>query len=87
MTWRVLRSRAVAQAEVLLEVLEVGATDIPQLHVFEVQQKRNPGVTEIAELPGRGHALTIDDGWRDVADTALRFIQRFRLGGGTLGAS
>jgi non-heme chloroperoxidase len=41
------------------------------------QQKRNAGVTEIVEIPGRGHALTIDDGWRDVADTALRFIQRF----------
>ncbi|SRR6266508_6512806 len=41
------------------------------------QQKRNAGVTEIVEIPGRGHALTIDDGWRDVADTALAFIRRF----------
>lgn len=41
------------------------------------QQKRNAAVTEIVEIPGRGHALTIDDGWRDVADTALRFVQRF----------
>jgi non-heme chloroperoxidase len=41
------------------------------------QQKRNPGVTEIVEMPGRGHALTIDDGWREVADTALAFIRRF----------
>jgi non-heme chloroperoxidase len=41
------------------------------------RQKRNDGVTEIVEMPGRGHALTIDSGWRDVADTALRFIQRF----------
>jgi non-heme chloroperoxidase len=40
------------------------------------QQKRNPGVTEIVEIPGRGHALTIDDGWRDVASTALQFVQR-----------
>src|SRR3984893_11994479 len=35
------------------------------------RQKRNPGVTEIVELAGRGHALTIDSGWREVADTAL----------------
>jgi pimeloyl-ACP methyl ester carboxylesterase len=41
------------------------------------RQKRNEGVTEIVEMPGRGHALTIDSGWREVADTALKFIQRF----------
>jgi pimeloyl-ACP methyl ester carboxylesterase len=41
------------------------------------RQKRNEGVTEIVELPGRGHALTIDSGWREVADTALAFVQRF----------
>jgi len=41
------------------------------------RQKRNDGVTEIVETPGRGHALTIDSGWREVADTALRFVQRF----------
>jgi non-heme chloroperoxidase len=40
-------------------------------------QKHNPGVTEITEMPGRGHALTIDHGWREVADTALTFVQRF----------
>ena len=28
-------------------------------------------------MPGRGHALMIDDGWREVADTALAFVQRF----------
>ena len=41
------------------------------------KQKRNDGVTEIVEIPGRGHALTIDSGWREVADTALAFVQRF----------
>ena len=41
------------------------------------RQKRNPGVTEIVQVPGRGHALTIDHGWREVADTALGFVQRF----------
>ncbi len=41
------------------------------------QQQANEGVTEIAEIPDRGHALTIDHGWREVADTALAFIKRF----------
>jgi len=41
------------------------------------RQKRNQAVTEIIEIPNRGHALTIDSGWREVADTALTFIRRF----------
>src|SRR5947209_3588887 len=41
------------------------------------KQARNDSVTEITEMPDRGHALTIDSGWREVADTALRFIKRF----------
>jgi pimeloyl-ACP methyl ester carboxylesterase len=41
------------------------------------KQKRNDGVTEIVEMPNRGHALVIDSGWREVADTALTFIKRF----------
>jgi pimeloyl-ACP methyl ester carboxylesterase len=39
-------------------------------------QQGNPAVTEIIEIKGRGHALTIDSGWREVADTALGFVQR-----------
>jgi non-heme chloroperoxidase len=41
------------------------------------RQKRNDAVTEIKQMPNRGHALTIDSGWREVADTALAFVQRF----------
>ncbi len=41
------------------------------------KQKRNAAVTEIVEIPGRGHSLTIDHGWREVADAALAFVQRF----------
>jgi non-heme chloroperoxidase len=41
------------------------------------KQKRNDAVTEIVEIPGRGHGLTIDSGWREVADTALAFVKRF----------
>jgi non-heme chloroperoxidase len=41
------------------------------------KQSRNAGVTELAEIPGRGHSLPIDGGWREVADIALAFAQRF----------
>jgi non-heme chloroperoxidase len=41
------------------------------------QQQHNSGVTEIVEVPNRGHALTIDSGWREVADKALAFVKRF----------
>jgi non-heme chloroperoxidase len=41
------------------------------------KQQHNSDVTEFVEIPGRGHALTIDSGWREVADTALAFIARF----------
>jgi non-heme chloroperoxidase len=41
------------------------------------QQQHNKGVTEIVEIKNRGHALTIDSGWREVADTSLAFIRRF----------
>jgi non-heme chloroperoxidase len=41
------------------------------------RQSRNVGVTEIIEIANRGHALTIDNGWREVADKALAFVKRF----------
>jgi len=41
------------------------------------QQKVNAAITEIIEMKGRGHSLTIDSGWREVADTALAFVRRF----------
>jgi non-heme chloroperoxidase len=41
------------------------------------RQKRNEGVTEIEKVPNRGHSLTIDNGWREVAEKALAFVKRF----------
>ena len=41
------------------------------------RQKRNQAVTEIIEMPNRGHGLVIDSGWREVADVALAFVSRF----------
>ncbi|WP_448808126.1 alpha/beta hydrolase [Agromyces bauzanensis] len=40
-------------------------------------QSKNPGTTEEITIPDRGHSLTIDSGWRVVADEALAFVQRF----------
>ena len=41
------------------------------------RQAHNRGLTEIVKMPGRGHSLTIDSGWRDVAGTALEFVHRY----------
>ena len=46
-------------------------------HAAYKRQLRNPGVTEIVKIPNRGHSLTIDHGWREVAQTALDFVKRF----------
>ena len=41
------------------------------------RQSDNPGITEFVEVAGRGHSLTIDHGWREVAEAALVFLRRF----------
>jgi len=41
------------------------------------RQRHNESVTEITKIPNRGHSLTIDSGWREVAQTALDFVKRF----------
>jgi pimeloyl-ACP methyl ester carboxylesterase len=41
------------------------------------RQSKNPSVTEIKQMPNRGHSLTIDHGWQEVAQTALDFVKRF----------
>ncbi|NMO51760.1 alpha/beta hydrolase [Actinoplanes sp. TBRC 11911] len=43
---------------------------------FKLQEK-NTGVTEFADMPNRGHSLTIDSGWLEVCNTSLAFVQRF----------
>jgi pimeloyl-ACP methyl ester carboxylesterase len=40
------------------------------------RQRQNPAVTELEKVPNRGHSLTIDSGWREVADRALAFVER-----------
>jgi hypothetical protein len=34
-------------------------------------------VTETILIRGRGHALVIDSGWREVCDISLAFVRRF----------
>jgi pimeloyl-ACP methyl ester carboxylesterase len=46
------------------------------------RQRRNQAVTEFEKVPNRGHSLTIDSGWREVAEKALAFVNRF-VGGTT----
>ena len=41
------------------------------------RQRHNEAVTEIKKIPNRGHSLTIDSGWREVAQVALDFVKRF----------
>jgi non-heme chloroperoxidase len=39
-------------------------------------QKHSSVPTEITELPNRGHSLILDNGWQEVADTILDFLDR-----------
>jgi hypothetical protein len=45
-------------------------------HASYKREARNPGVTEIEEIPNRGHSLTSDHGWQEVAEVALAFIAK-----------
>jgi pimeloyl-ACP methyl ester carboxylesterase len=45
-------------------------------HSAYKHQSKNPGTTEFVEIPNRGHALTIDSGWKEVARTALDFVAK-----------
>ncbi len=40
-------------------------------------EEDNEGVTEMIEMADRGHALVIDDNCQEVAETALKFVERF----------
>ena len=45
-------------------------------HAAYRKHAKNTAVTEFAEIPNRGHSLTIDHGWAEVAQTALGFVRR-----------
>ncbi len=50
------------------------------------RQRHNKAVTEIQRIPNRGHSLTIDHGWREVAQVTLDFVRRFASSPGENGA-
>lgn len=41
--------------------------------------RHSPAVTELREFPDRGHSLTIDNGWPEVADAALAWLSERAL--------
>jgi len=56
--------------------LDHQAPDATSKAIFK-RQKKNSNPTEYALIPNRGHSLTIDDGWQEVAEVSLDFISRF----------
>jgi hypothetical protein len=57
----------------LPSVSETKETDMSTITAHEQQDIE---VTEIKELPDRGHSLTIDHGRKEVTDTALAFVKQ-----------
>jgi pimeloyl-ACP methyl ester carboxylesterase len=47
------------------------------------QYRRSDAITELTEFPDRGHSLTIDSGWRAVADQCLAWLGQQNLADGT----
>jgi pimeloyl-ACP methyl ester carboxylesterase len=43
------------------------------------QYRHSDAITEIHEFPDRAHSLTIDSGWRDVAETSLSWLKKHNL--------
>jgi dipeptidyl aminopeptidase/acylaminoacyl peptidase len=43
------------------------------------QYRHSDAVTDLLEFPDRAHSLTIDHGWRDVADAALAWLHKHGL--------
>jgi non-heme chloroperoxidase len=60
-----------------LAAVSVPISPAPIANASFKRERRNDGVTEMVEIEGRGHSLTIDSGWRDVCDKALEFVKRF----------
>ncbi len=48
-------------------------------HATYKRQRHNVAVTEIVKMPNRGHSLTIDHGWREVADACLTWLNGYDL--------
>jgi pimeloyl-ACP methyl ester carboxylesterase len=44
------------------------------------QYRHSDAVTDLIEFEDRGHSLTVDSGWREVADTCLSWLDKQGLG-------
>ena len=68
-------------------LLIAGANDntVPAVMVRSTLKKyrKSPAVTELKEFAGRGHSLTIDSGWRELAEYSLAWLQAKGLRSGT----
>jgi alpha-beta hydrolase superfamily lysophospholipase len=54
-----------------------GADHTVPVHITRAtrkQYRKSAAMTDYQELPGRGHSLTIDSGWREVADGVLKWL-------------
>jgi hypothetical protein len=40
------------------------------------QYRHSSAVTDLIEFPDRGHSLTIDGGWNEVAETSLSWLRK-----------
>lgn len=45
-------------------------------HAAYKKHSKNTAPTEFVEMPDRGHSLTIDHGWQEVAEVALDFLRK-----------
>ena len=45
--------------------------------------EKSTAVTELKRFPDRGHSLTVDSGWREIADAALQWLEKQGIRGQT----
>jgi len=43
------------------------------------QYRHSDAVTDLMEFPDRAHSLTIDSGWREIADSTLTWLSKYSL--------
>jgi pimeloyl-ACP methyl ester carboxylesterase len=48
-------------------------------HASYSRYRHSTAVTDLRRLANRGHSLTIDSGWREVADTSLNWLNAHKL--------
>ena len=64
-------------------LITAGGKDHTVPHAISTATRRlyhkSPAVTDLREFPDRGHSLTIDHGWREVAQEALDWLRQRSL--------